>query len=371
MGKRLKFYSTQRIDKEGAQYNMIIGERSNGKTYAVLNEKILKNYIETGKQGAYVRRWSKDLKRKRGKAIFHAIVANGLVEKYTEGKYTNVTYGAGGWYLSYYDEENRRNVLDDRPFCYSFSLSAQEHDKSASFPGITTICFDEFLTRGAYLPDEFVLFMNTISTIVRHRNDVTIYMLGNTVNKYSPYFGEMGLTHIREQKQGTIEVYTYGDSDLKVAVEYCSGIAKEGKSSDIYFAFDNPKLNMITSGVWELDIYPHCPVKYNRSNVIIDFFIEFGVELLHGEMVWIERDRTVLEFIYIHRKSTELKDIGNDILYTTRTLPNPNVSSNLLKPRNRVEKVIYDLFRNEKVFYQSNDVGEIVRNYLNWCGQRR
>ena len=31
-----KFYSLNKINKIGAVYNMIIGERSNGKTYAVL-----------------------------------------------------------------------------------------------------------------------------------------------------------------------------------------------------------------------------------------------------------------------------------------------------------------------------------------------
>ena len=31
---------------------------------------------------------------------------------------------------------------------------------------------------------------------------------------------------------------------------------------DVYFAFNNPKLQMITSGAWEMAIYPHNKVKY-------------------------------------------------------------------------------------------------------------
>ncbi|MFV3037454.1 phage DNA encapsidation protein, partial [Klebsiella pneumoniae] len=95
------------------------------------------------------------------------------------------------------------------------------HDKSTSFPDIDLIIFDEFLTNRLYLNDEFILFMNTVSTIVRRREDVKIYMLGNTVNKYCPYFAEMGLEHIPKMTQGTIDVYAYGNSDLTVAVEYC------------------------------------------------------------------------------------------------------------------------------------------------------
>lgn len=104
-----------------------------------------------------------------------------------------------------------------------------EHDKSTSYPNITTIVFDEFLTRGSYLKDEFILFTNVCSTIIRQRNDVKIFMLGNTVNKYSPYFSEMGLSNIKNQKQGTIDIYRYGDSDLIVAVEYCAS-TQSGKN---------------------------------------------------------------------------------------------------------------------------------------------
>ena len=140
---------------------------------------------------------------------------------------------------------------------FAFALTQMEHDKSTSYPDVTTIIFDEFLSRIGYLKDEFMLFMNVVSTIVRQRNDVTIYMLGNTVNKYCPYFTEMGLTHVDKMEPGTIDVYTYGESKLKVAVEYCKDHNIDGRKSDSYFAFDNPQLQMITNGVWEVALYPH------------------------------------------------------------------------------------------------------------------
>ena len=93
------------------------------------------------------------------------------------------------------------------------------------------------MTRQYYLQNEFVLFTNVLSTIIRHRNDVKILMLANTVNKYCPYFKEMGLKHITEMEQGDIDVYTYGTSSLRVAVEYCKPFAK-GKASDVYFTFN-------------------------------------------------------------------------------------------------------------------------------------
>src|SRR5699024_9841529 len=139
-------------------------------------------------------------------------------------------------------------------------------------PDIKTIIFDEFLTNNVYLKDEFILFMNTVSTIVRRRDNVKIYMLGNTVSRHSPHFSEMGLTHILEMEQGTIDLYHFGESELSVAVEYCSTSKSERKSNK-YFAFNNPKLRMITGGSWELDLYKKLPIKYENSDVILKFFI--------------------------------------------------------------------------------------------------
>lgn len=248
------YYSYKDIDETNAQYRMIIGERSNGKTYGALL-KILKNYIELGKQGAYIRRYREDFTGKRGATLFAGIESNNEIEKLTNGEYNSVQYYAGCWYLKYQD--GNKPIKDSKPFCYGFAINSMEHDKSTSYPDITTIVFDEFLSRSFYLTNEFVLFMNVISTIIRQRNDVVVYMLGNTVSQYSPYFKEMGIESIKDMKQGDIDIYKYGDSDLRVAVEYAPSVGDSIKKSGDYFAFNNPSLQMITEGNWEFDLYPH------------------------------------------------------------------------------------------------------------------
>ena len=65
------------------------------------------------------------------------------------------------------DEDLDRDIAQDEPFCYAFALSDMEHDKSTAYPRVNTIVFDEFLTRQIYLQDEFVVFMNVLSTIIR------------------------------------------------------------------------------------------------------------------------------------------------------------------------------------------------------------
>lgn len=356
IANKQQYYSLDEILKRNADYNIIFGERSNGKTYAALLYG-LRRYIETGEQMAYIRRWRDDLQGKRANVLFNAHVTNGLIETLTGGKYNEVFYYSGKWFLSKYNEEMKKRTPDNEPFCYGFSLSEVEHDKSTSYPKITTVIFDEFLTRRYYLPDEFVIFMNVLSTIIRNRGNVKVIMLGNTVNKFCPYFAEMGLRNVSNMRQGTIDVYQFGEDGAKVAVEYVAATETK-KASNKYFCFDNRHLQMITGGKWELAIYPHLPVKYTPKDIMFVFFIEFQGNLLQGEIISCDNS----SFIYIHRKTTPLKRYV--LTYSLTANNSPYYRRKLLSTASKIEKRIALYFVTDKVFYQDNEVGEIVRNYI-------
>lgn len=360
-GQKMKYYSLKNILTKTAQYNMIIGERSNGKTFAVLEHGV-EDFIKTGNQMAIIRRWQDDFKGKRAATMFENLINNNVVSKLTNGEWTGIFYYSSRWFLCRYEDEKR--ICQEEPFCYAFALSAMEHDKSSSYPKVKTVLFDEFISRNMYLPDEFVIFMNVLSTIIRERNDVTIFMCGNTINKYAPYFSEMGLTRIKQMKPGDIDIYQYGDSKLCVAVEF-SDNPNKGKPSDVYFAFDNPKLSMITgsNGIWEIAVYPHCPVKYLPKDIIFTYFIQFNGELLQCEVI--QHDNLV--FTFIHRKTTELKNPDRELIFSPDYDARPNWRRKITKPTTPIEKRIAAFFVTDKVFYQDNEIGEIVRNYLQWC----
>lgn len=360
-----KYYSLTNILKKNAVYNVIIGERSNGKTYSVL-KYALKQRIEHGGQVAIVRRWKEDISGRRAADIWKALLANDEVSKLSNGQWTGVTYWAGKFYLCNYDNEGKPIYnTDSDTLGYCFSLSDTEHNKSISYPYITTILFDEFMTKHVYLQDEFVLFMNTVSTIVRQRTNVKIFMLGNTVNKYCPYFQEMGLTHVLQMEQGTIDVYTYGDSKLTVAVEYCATL-KASRENNFYFAFNNPRLEMITSGAWELDIYPHLPVKYRPCDIQFTYFICFNGQVYQCEIIEVKG----VPFTFIHDKTTPIKDTDNDLIYTLEYNPKLNYRRNILKPLTKLEERILWFYKSDRVFYQDNTVGDAIHNYLKICGRR-
>lgn len=368
MSEKLKFYSLDEIKKRKAKYNLIFGERSAGKTYAVCKEGLQK-FFRDGSQIAIIRRYEEDfVGATSARTCFDALTCNGYgeneIEKMSNGLYHGIVYYGGRYFLEQLNEEGEL-VKTDRVVGFGFALTSQEHYKSASFPNIKTILFDEFMTRKYYLPDEFILFQNLLSTIIRHRDDVTIYMCANTVNKYGCiYFTEMGLYRVKEMKAGQIDVYSYGDSGLTVACEYTEG-ANKSKPSDVYFAFNdkNLRLQMITKGSWEMDIYPHKPCDFKPNEVQFKYFIKYDDELLQCEIVRHED----YYFTFIHRKTTELKDPERDLIYDREWHVGYNYSRSILKPKNETEAKVLWFFKTDKVFYQDNEVGEIVRNYLSVC----
>ena len=309
--EELKFYSLSNILAKNADYNIVFGERSNGKTYAAL-EYGIKQFVESGYQNqtAIVRRWKEDIKGKRAETLYNALTANGRIAELTDGEYTEVYYFNGRYYLSNYDSNLQKHVPHTKPLAYTFALSEMEHDKSTSYPDITTVIFDEFLTRRYYLPDEFILFMNVLSTIIRQRNNVKIFMLGNTVNKYCPYFTEMGLKHIGQMEQGTIDIYKFGKGQLTIAVEYAATISKN-KASNKYFCFDDSEsVQMIINGAWEMAIYPHLNVKYDDKDIVFIYFIEFNGNVLQCEIV----NKNNEFFTYVHEKTTPIKNPDTDLM---------------------------------------------------------
>ncbi len=368
-----KYYSLKRILSKNCLYNLIFGERSNGKSYAVLMY-ILEDYVNSNfkNEGAIIRRYDEDIKPKYALEFFKAIVANGEIHKITKGKYNAVTYNARKFYLKYIDNENPdNNYVDEKPFATCFALTNEEHYKSNAYPAIKTILFDEFITRKYYLVNEFIAFQNVLSTIIRDRDDVKIFMCGNTINIINPYFSEMGLDHVRMMKEGDIDIYDYGENKNVVAVEYTESMTTKNvnKKSNKYFAFNNPRLKMITQGKWELDLYPHLPYKYNYpQNVLYQYFIKYDKWILQCEIVKTkdENNKKVI-FTYIHEKTTPIHKDERGMIYQDDSNAHNNYRKYLTKPTNDLERYIVSFFAKDKIFYSTNQVGEIMRNYLQYC----
>ena len=357
-----QFYDIKPIDETGAVYRMIIGQRSNGKTHSVCRH-IVENYFARGERAAYIRRYEEDITPKNISSLFAPHYD--LIKELSGGEYNSVFYRAKEFHLCYIDEDGAITKKDPTAFCVSASINTAEHTKGQDRGEIHLICFDEFATRAGYLQNEFVLYCNLLSSLIRNRSNTVIYMLANTVNRYCPYFKEMGLTDVDSMPQGQINFYTYNNADLTVAVEYCDPVKATEKVASKYFAFDNPQLEMIRTGQWELMFYPRPPYKIFEEDILAKFYIQFGEQLLCGEIIHPTNKKNCKDlFIFVHPQT---KDIEIDDL---TPLYSDNFSTSVCHVRflkdqpTELHKLIAQLFIKKSVCFDSNETGEIVRNWL-------
>lgn len=354
----------KQIQLENAPYNILMSGRSDGKSFAVL-EEILYNKLNFDKQGAIIRRWDSDFKRGRAAKMWTNIVSEGKLEG---TGWDSIQFRGSSWWLAKFDEKTKTYKYDNEPLCHALSMSDVEHTKSTSYPDVTTVLFDEFIPIGGYFPDEFVVFMNILSTIIRkYRRDVKVYMCANTITNDSIYFKEMGLKRVDKLKPGTIQVYTYGESDMKVAVEVMPQVPNaDSTNSDYYFAFDNPKLAMIRGEGFQFGLYPHLPswIEMKPKDVRKVFFVWYNEEILQCEICHIDSNT---DFMYIHQKTTPIKDENKDLIFSDMDDPRRNWRRNILNAYDEIGKRIAGYFKIQKVFYQDNQVGENMNNYLKFC----
>ena len=362
------YYNPSNLLKENCLWNVVIGERSNGKTTGCLLH-MLRDYIDSGykHQGVLMRREATDFKD-GGKFMF--TVVETYVKDLTHGKWTGIEYKNESWFL-YRTDANDKIIRDSKPFCYAMAISSMVHYKSRSYGDfIRTIVFDEFLDPNShYLKNEWLMLCNNVSTVVRNKAKARIFLIGNTVDMYGcPYFKEWGIKNVGKLEKGDIQVYKYGENgQTSLAIQMSDGLSKK-KDSDVYFAFDNPNLKMITDGAWQIVTAPHLPddYEYDKKDIVFQYFIKYDDDVLHCECITRENEI----YTYIHRKTSPLKDTDHDLIYDMVENPKSNYRTNLLKPFTKVEKKIKSLFDMDKVFYQDNEVGEEVKAYLRWCKQR-
>lgn len=354
-----------------ARYYVVYNGRQNGKTYSVLWKAILRTYLRKGRCGVYIRRKKETFEQGGGQKVFADLVRDDRIAEESSGEWDGIQYYGSRWYLTRQDTENDdKRIRDKQPCCYAYALNNVENVKSLAVSNVGVIVLDEFISKDYYLPDEWVLFCNLLSTLIRVKDDVKVFLLGNTINPYNPYFREMGLKHagVGRQKKGTIDVYQYKDRTTgklnKIACERPEESTAKSVSN-VYFAFDSESASsrMITNGDWQIKNFPHAPCKWKPKDVKYTYFIIWEGEILQCEVVM----TSSVDFTYIHRKTTPLKNPEKDIIFSQDYHAAANWARNILKPSGSVFRKIAWYYLSDKVFFQDNMVGQSVTNYLAWC----
>lgn len=367
--ENLKYWSGDKIRSiKGLKYAIIYGKRSAGKTYD-REESYLKHFWEHHGEPLppvmiYLRRRDKDLTPALMSTVCNNLLMNGegvnVVKEITNGQFDNIIYQNRKWFLCKYDPETQLTNKDRSPFMIAYDLYETGRSKVVAHPNCDVIWFEEFipLSHTEYLKDEYVLFTNFIKTIVKRRDDITIWMTGNSVDPFSPYWDWMGLSKVREQKPGTIDIYHLGDTDKVIAVERTkdSGVLKESKETNDYlFAFDTPELKMITDDEWQIGSYPLMERTAETADICGTFFIKYKERLIQCDIVSNDTD----QYIYAHSWIDPANGIDEeyDLIYSLNYSSKPNYRRRFDYTLTDAERVIYTLIKMDKVFFDTNWTG--------------
>jgi hypothetical protein len=368
---KIPYYTIDRIKKENAQINLIIGERSNGKSYQVKHEEaiypFINSYNKLKKEGILESAYNK-LDRFFLLRRLEAEIKNSFVEKYfndvdiykiTNGEYDCIDVYRKEIYFAKWNEEKHKPIRGIK-IGYVGSLSTEQNYAGGSYLDVKNIIFEEFMSRGVYLGNnEPTKLMNFYSTIDRKRGIVKLWLVGNTISKICPYYQDWGLLDVlKKMKQGdlvSINLPT-GDVDdsgnpilVKVAIEYCKST---GKSS--YVIGDHA--SMLNRGAWQSDPQPTLTKNYKDFKFLFRVGFEYSNFRFIGEYLKDNSNNNFIWFIYPYEKEFNKKiklifsdQVKNDIRYQ-RNIYNLTIDNPALRS-------VFSTFRESNIFYASDEVG--------------
>lgn len=348
MRKKKKFYNIEPLLKVNAPYNILLGMRTNGKSYQA-KLTVLTAAYKHDTQFVYLRRWGDDIKQSAVEEYF----ADMDIAKITDGEYNFVSAWQGFLYFANVGEDGKakRGARIGR-HC---ALNQAIRYKSQAFVNYGYIVYEEFITDEVYLSNEPRKLQQFVSTVAR-LDELQVLLIGNTMSRVCPYFQEWNLQGTLRQKQGTIEIYHmhYADSTVDIAIENCEAVERENTM------FFGNAAKQIVSGEWDVKESPRLPKALKEYDECYRIDVRFQLLAFHLTLL---TDETGEVLLYVfpcknHKKNVRLitDDFAADPLITR-----------YFKAKSRAEQKIIECYRQGKVCYSDNltaaDFENVNKNY--------
>lgn len=233
----------------------LIGEKRIGKTYGCVGYG-LHEYYKHGYKMFYARRYDK---------TFTESICGDLINAHRQDiiNLSKGKHNSGRLMGRYYDlvreveTESGQKVRKSREhFVYCRSLNNIETETADDKGDISCIIYDEFLTRGNELKDEFnkIMILHANATGKRTNRFIPMFLLGNTVSRESVVAECFGI-QLRELKRG-LNIVTNSKGQARIIVYYVPETVIGANSATTYYdRFENDHINMISHGDWTIGTY--------------------------------------------------------------------------------------------------------------------
>lgn len=341
------FVKRKVIESIHADYILLIGQRSNGKSFCI-KESVLIDAYKNGNEFGYLRRYEKDTADYMVIEYFADFIPDKIL-KITDGEYDTIVVYRKAIFFGVTDNETGQ-VERGMKIGNVFSLATYERYKSRMFPKIQTLIYEEFVTDGMYLPSESKKLFSMVSTIARLRK-IKVYCVGNTISRICPYFNEWQLTNVNKQKVGTIDIYIVKDSETNTEVRIALYLTDSLNVNSGMFFGNSAK--SIVSGMWETDEHPHMIGRKTEFNTIYTLVFMYDNTMFLCEFLQSKKNPNNFTW-FISPKNTPVED--NTRIVSNNYIFNPLATIGF-KALNVKEQKIFSYIRNKKVCFSDNLTG--------------
>ena len=351
--KKITHYNLDNIEKENADFNLIWGEKGNGKSYQIKHKRAILKYLKTGKRFIYLRRWKSEITTEKVEQYF----ADVDIAKLTNGKYNCITTYRKQLFLSFYDVNTFKTKRGEK-IGYVMALSTEQNYSGGSYLDVEDIIYEEFMSRDEYVHSEPTKLMFLYSTVDRKRHKVKVWMAGNTVSRVCPYIQDWDIQKIiSEQKQGTIvtklinvgyDNETGKEIFAKLAIEYCKST---GTTSYVF----GKATSMINEGDWQSYPQPHLPKSLKEYKSLFRFMFVYQGFKFCCKLLEDPETSDICWFIQPYKGTIDDSTIVfSDIIKVSplwqRDIYNTDFANNKIND-------LFKTFRESKIFYASDLCG--------------
>lgn len=295
-----KYYNGRALWDQGAPWNCVLSERSDGKSLWFLKECVI-DYFNTGHRFAYVRRYDDNIKQKDVNRYFADPNFVSWLSSKTD--YTGIKAIRGELWLMTKDDSGKETPGE--LIGWPFAINVQEKYKSLHFDKCYNIIFEEFITNKLYLYNEFMEFNHLISTLCRSGKYRAI-LIGNTIARDCPYLLEMGI-NIFETTPGKIyeaKIKQMSGNTITCLFDYVLPGEKET------FFFGKAEKNIV-AGNFDTEEQPHMFFKYNDAELLYKCVYVTSLQQAFNICVLFYDDN---KYLYIYpAKYSEAIESYNDI----------------------------------------------------------
>lgn len=349
-------YSPVHVPITLVKYLILLSERATGKT----TNWILIGLIMWQRYGTiiqYIRQSEDMIKPKVAGKLFDVINGYSYITSITGGEYDEAIYRARNWYLV---KRNEAGEIEKQSTPVMYCLDIDEavvYKSSYNAPLGDLIIFDEFVSK-RYYPNEFVSFCDIVKTIIRKRHSPIIVMLANTIERYNTYFSELNIQEDILQIKTGDSIIKYTDKGTGIYAEIIgTKDLTRAYQNELFFGFRNPRLAAITGGDWAIDNYPHIEPDKERKSYERMHYIKYNGYLVNMEFC---RSKKLGAHVIVHKAT---KTYDDSIIYTIDDIA--SVNERYRFGRTAYDKMIWSLYNNNKWYYSNNEVGNVVRSYVN------